>query len=629
MFGTRSRIRNVRNDIRFRQQRKSALETLETRTLLTTLSFQQGVDSGFGTYTGTRDTYLHTFQPDTNFGSVSPLRADPGPKRDSLIGFDNIIGSSPGQVPFGSTIVSATFQLTIPDTGGRLDVHRMVTDWDVNMVTLNNFQLNGNTIPGLQTDDLEASSTITASFPSAAPGTPQTGTATVDVTSDVQAWANGTDNFGWGLVVLSGDDREINSSEYFFPPERPKLTVEFMVAPTNQPPTAPIDADSAQNNISEAASTGSLVGITASSSDTDGDSVTYSLTENADGRFSIDSLTGVVRVADASLLDGDALHVISIQASDGTDTSSSEFAISVSNVAPEITGVNSDATFASKSLDGFVTLTGELSDPAAQDAHSVFIDWGDGTQTLLAENNPSIDQENNSFVATHQYSGGGIFDAFVVATDDDGASSSSFSTSAVVVGIGVVDGELQVVGSDASEKITVRHRNSNTLEVKLKQFGSAAKTQHISSNSITSIRVLGCGGRDHIEIGHTINLPTILIGGDGNDLIFGGSGNDLIQGGTGNDKLFGRKGVDSLFGDSGNDWIWGNEGGDRIDGGDDNDFLFGNLGDDEIFGGIGNDRLFGGPGNDQLNGDDGNDFLLGGLGTDILDGGAGNDILIE
>jgi hypothetical protein len=62
------------------------------------------------------------------------------------------------------------------------------------------------------------------------------------------------------------------------------------------------------NSVAENATTGTVVGITASATDLDGtnNSITYALDDNAGGRFTIDSSTGVVTVADGSLLDYEA-----------------------------------------------------------------------------------------------------------------------------------------------------------------------------------------------------------------------------------------------------------------------------------------------------------------------------------
>ncbi|MCA9063345.1 MAG: DUF4347 domain-containing protein, partial [Planctomycetaceae bacterium] len=64
--------------------------------------------------------------------------------------------------------------------------------------------------------------------------------------------------------------------------------------------TSPTDTDATANAIDENAINGTTVGITASATDDDAtDSVSYSLDDDAAGRFAIDSVTGVVTVAGA------------------------------------------------------------------------------------------------------------------------------------------------------------------------------------------------------------------------------------------------------------------------------------------------------------------------------------------
>lgn len=76
----------------------------------------------------------------------------------------------------------------------------------------------------------------------------------------------------------------------------------FTIAVTNVNPSAPQDTNNAANSVPEAAANGTLVGITAASTDPNGPPVTFSLTDSASGRFAINSSTGVVTVANGTLL---------------------------------------------------------------------------------------------------------------------------------------------------------------------------------------------------------------------------------------------------------------------------------------------------------------------------------------
>lgn len=81
--------------------------------------------------------------------------------------------------------------------------------------------------------------------------------------------------------------------------------------------------------------------FTAFSTDPNGPAVSYSLTQDAGGRFTIDPVTGIVTVANGGLLDFEAAtsHTITVEASDGAaGTASQSFTIAVTNVTAVISG---------------------------------------------------------------------------------------------------------------------------------------------------------------------------------------------------------------------------------------------------------------------------------------------------
>src|SRR4029453_7424455 len=65
--------------------------------------------------------------------------------------------------------------------------------------------------------------------------------------------------------------------------------------------TTPSDSNAAANAVNENSAVGTVVGVTAFASDADAttNAVTYSLTNDAGGKFAIDAATGVVTVAGA------------------------------------------------------------------------------------------------------------------------------------------------------------------------------------------------------------------------------------------------------------------------------------------------------------------------------------------
>ncbi|MDB5314180.1 MAG: Cadherin, partial [Rhodospirillales bacterium] len=99
---------------------------------------------------------------------------------------------------------------------------------------------------------------------------------------------------------------------------------------------APTDADLAPDAVGENAAAGTVVGITAQATDGDaGDTVSYSLTDNAGGQFAINAATGVVTVAPGAVLDREAAaaHLITVRAT-SSDTSSADanFTIALGDV---------------------------------------------------------------------------------------------------------------------------------------------------------------------------------------------------------------------------------------------------------------------------------------------------------
>jgi large repetitive protein len=123
----------------------------------------------------------------------------------------------------------------------------------------------------------------------------------------------------------------------------------FTIAVTDAPPSTPVDSDATANSIVEGAANGSTVGVTASSIDVNGPAVTYSLTgDTSGGGFTINATTGVITVADSTKIDFESTapshtYTVTATASDGTDASSQNFTINVTD-APPSTPVDSDGT---------------------------------------------------------------------------------------------------------------------------------------------------------------------------------------------------------------------------------------------------------------------------------------------
>ncbi len=194
---------------------------------VTTLSFQEGVDDGFGVYSGTRDTRIWEPQPDTDFATEDRFGVDgggTGPNGDriqGLIRFEDIIGDGPGQIPEGALIQSATLTLDTVNDGNRPNLHQMLIGWE-ETDTWNS--LGG----GVSPDGIEAS---IGKFQFLGNDSGRV----IDVTAYLQAWVNGQTNYGWLMTSSGTDGWDAASSEFPGIGNRPRLEVSFTLPATVRP----------------------------------------------------------------------------------------------------------------------------------------------------------------------------------------------------------------------------------------------------------------------------------------------------------------------------------------------------------------------------------------------------------
>jgi serralysin len=111
------------------------------------------------------------------------------------------------------------------------------------------------------------------------------------------------------------------------------------------------DSSATANTVNSNAANASTVGITAFAADGNAQAVAYSLTDNAGGRFSIDAVTGIVAVANGSLINyaNATAHNIEVKATsvDGSFTRQT-FTIDVNNVGGStllVTNVNTAESY--------------------------------------------------------------------------------------------------------------------------------------------------------------------------------------------------------------------------------------------------------------------------------------------
>ncbi|WP_018898978.1 cadherin domain-containing protein [Rhizobium sp. 2MFCol3.1] len=267
----------------------------------------------------------------------------------------------------------------------------------------------------------------------------------------------------------------------------------FVIAVGNVAPSAPVDADTTNNTVAENAANGTLVGITASSSDVNGGTITYTLTNDAQGRFKIDSTTGVVSVANGTLLDYETAtsHTITVKAADAAGAfTTKDFTINISDVYEGPVNTAPDAGGPVKVITGNTTTA--IPDWAllhfARDAD------GDTLKITGASATSSNDTASHTGNVTQ------------VTFKDGGQSGGSFS----------------YVVSDGSPKDTDTG-SASVVRATGPLIGSAGAEIIIASNNGTTID--GKGGDD------------IIIGGSGDDVIYAYNGMFKVDGGAGSDTL--------------------------------------------------------------------------------------------
>jgi|GEM_PF-2920496 len=289
-------------------------------------TFQENVDG----YVGTVDTMLQQLSGgagsghDADHSSAAELSVDDddpiGSGGDSqvLLRFDSIFGNGTGQIPLGSTILSATVTVQVTNPGSGLSIHRMLSNWTETDTwnTLAN---------GVQANGVEASAAVDLSIGAGNNATNiSTGTRALDVTASVQAWSAGADNNGWVLLPLAGGTNGVDfyASEESIPP---KLAIYFVL-----PGHAPVADDQSVTTDEDTPAP-----ITLTASDADGDSLTYSLVTAPGHGMLSGSAPNLTYIPDPDYAGPDSF---TFQAHDGTADSN------LATVSMTVTPVNDPPT---------------------------------------------------------------------------------------------------------------------------------------------------------------------------------------------------------------------------------------------------------------------------------------------
>jgi hypothetical protein len=336
-------------------------------------------------------------------------------------------------------------------------------------------------------------------------------------------------------------------------------TVTITVNCVNDAPDAVNDAAVTDEDVA--------VGITvlANDSDVDGDPLTVTaVTTPGNGTAVINPDGTITYTPDLDFCGTDAFDYT---ISDGslTDTATVNITINcvddpTENEDPVIVSITNNAAECGEvSENGEVVLTSLFTDANDSDTHTATIDWGDGTTT-----NGTVTESSGTVSGVHSYALGGIYT--ITLTVSDGTAGDVATTFALITGAGVHNGELQIIGTDEADHVTVNRQGNGLFKVHADFFeGKSFRT--FSTAGVNRIVMLLCDGDDHATIDGKIDTPSLIDGGEGDDHLNGGEGPNVILGAEGTDMLIGGSRRDLLIGGTGADRIVGNKGDDVLIGG--------------------------------------------------------------
>ncbi|MCV3764774.1 M10 family metallopeptidase C-terminal domain-containing protein [Rhizobium sp. TRM95796] len=231
------------------------------------------------------------------------------------------------------------------------------------------------------------------------------------------------------ITLVVGEDYDLSAEDVVqmgFDAFSPDFSVSEQLLYAVTVNEAPEDIALSASGVDEAAAVDTIIGAL-SATDAEGDTLTYTLADDANGLFKLVTTNGVTSVAlNGSLEESDAAsYDIVVNVSDGENDVEQTFTIDVArNTAPTDISI-SNATLKESARVGFVV--GTLS---ATDAEGDAITWtletgkGDNDDKFsLVENDDGTVSVVLKAALDHE-SSGGVYDLVVTATDGNGASAT-------------------------------------------------------------------------------------------------------------------------------------------------------------------------------------------------------------
>ena len=455
---------------------------------------------------------------------------------------------------------------------------------------------------------------------------------------------------------------------------------------------APEDITLSALGVTENAGGGTVVGTltTTDLSSFYGETFTYTLLDDAGGRFALDGDNIVVATGASLDYESAMSHSIRVRVTDGDGhTFDKTFTISVTDDTNENSAptdiLPDEASIAENSADGTVVAELAATDPDSGDTFTYeLIDNAGGRFAIVDGKLVVADSTGLDYEAATEHtvtvrvtdSAGNALEQDITINVTDVAENTAATVSLANMRTSIAENTSTaqrikvadiVVNDDGvgTNTLGLVGRNAALFEIigmaLFLKAGVAldARTMTTLDVAVTVDDDMIDGTPDHTSSTYKLAVAdvagvAVINGNSGNNTLTGTSGNDYFDGHGGSDTFKGGKGNDVYVVDSSGDKVIeaAGQGTDTVHasvshtlatnveylmlqgtgaingtGNASNNLLVGNSGNNTLAGGAGNDRLYGGAGNDTLDGGTGNDRLFGQDGNDTLLGGTGDDRL--
>ena len=446
---------------------------------------------------------------------------------------------------------------------------------------------------------------------------------------DLQAFIEGEPQIEDGFDFNAGLTPEVYNNDN---------EVQLVVQETQAVNTAPTISSISNVSKSESLSVGSTI-ATASASDADGDTLTYSLTVDQSGKLSIDQ-NGAITLASAfDDVASDTNYNVTVRATDGTDDAKADFVLTVTadgsitiheNVLDfeDVHSSNDGGEIAYKQNVGYYTISSSQGDATNQKR---IIENTGHTATNL-QNVRTVDIQDLDIMYVHNGNNSNYASEWLTGTGQANGSSASSSSSAIWSWVN--DGGILLIqdrhvsGANnmlLGETATITRQFNGTNDDT--DFRTELNDTLLYNGAAGTLTNNTLDGGNHTDHGHITNLGTGEVGighrGTNNPTPNGESynnafaykyGSGLVYYDTYPMDLWDGTGVNSTYGSTSNlqnggaqtynenliQWAASlyYDGASQINGTGSAETILGTMGDDTIFSKDGGDELWGGAGAD-------------------------------